>query len=413
MQKGAEFNHFALNDALTSADSGACYLTCERTQIKRDGSSFVVAIVVAADIEIYSRRERVVLEDCQGAETNKQKVTFYSATTFSGDSEVEDDFEAESVADVLIPAAQVLVQSCSCSAGEISAEGEIYLSLLCMRGDKPVCLERVVPFKNSIACDCSYTSNALVRAEISDLNVTATVNEEKGKCQINFVCNLRLCGSFYEGAERQVVVDAFACDSNLDVNFAKETCSPFGEVKMFTERVGGIAATKEKLDYSARLLAAALPAAEYTYSVDSGMLEGGIVATLIYEQNDEIKSTPVNLPFALPLNGTDDAHISVAVCGVSVKQPSEGEIDVEAVIKISATGYKQQECSYVTGIEEGERLAGETSAVSVLMPNVGDQLWDIAKRLKMPPDVVAACNGNISYPLSGKERIIIYRQKQS
>jgi hypothetical protein len=415
MQKGAEFTHFADDDKLTPSQTAVCSLRCARTQIKRDGSSFVIAVVVAADIEIYSRSERNVLTGCEGAVVNSAPTTLYSAVTFSGESEVEDDFEAESVVDILIPAAQVIITDCNCRAGEVTVEGEIYLSLFCMRGQSPVSLERVVPFKSVIGCDRSSSGNyPLVRGEVKDLNVTATVNEERGKCLINIVCDLNLVGVFYEGSGHEAVVDAFACDRQTTLKIASESATPFSGCKVQTERVSGRAASKSKLDYTCRLLAAALPEAQFNYSDDSKMIEGGISATLIYEQNGDVKSTEITLPFAVPLNGVEKekAVVTIAVCGMSVKQPTEGELEAEGVIKVSATTFSEQVCSYVTDIAEGEQIAGNDSAVSVVIPFRGDGLWDVAKRLRMPPDDILAGNGGLTFPLSGKERVIVYRQKK-
>jgi hypothetical protein len=416
MQKGAEFTHYSDDDSLTPSQTAECNLRCERTQIKRDGSSFVVSIVVAARIEIYSRGERNVLSECEGAVVNAVSKTFYSAVTFSGESEVEDDFEAESVVDILIPAAQVLISNCQCRAGEVSVEGEIYLSLFCMRSENPVCLERVVPFKSSILCDLSSSGNyAFVEADIKELNVNATVNEERGKCLINVVCNLAFDGTFYESSEKVAVSDAFACDRQTDLTYFTEHATPYGEIKLFTERVSGRAATKSKLDYTCRLLAAALPKVEFNYSDDSKMIEGGISATLVYEQNGDVKSTEINLPFAMPLNGIEEgqrAIVRIVVCGVNVKQPVEGELEAEAVIKVGATGYREETCEYVCDIAEGAETEKCDSAVSVVIPFRGDGLWEISKRLKMRQEEVLATNSELTFPLSGQERIIIYRQKK-
>jgi hypothetical protein len=163
------------------------------------------------------------------------------------------------------------------------------------------------------------------------------------------------------------------------------------------------------------LLAAALPKVEFNYSDDSKMIEGGISATLVYEQNGDVKSTEINLPFAMPLNGIEEgqrAIVRIIVCGVNVKQPVEGELEAEAVIKVGATGYREETCEYVCDIAEGAETEKCDSAVSVVIPFRGDGLWEISKRLKMRQEEVLATNSELTFPLSGQERIIIYRQKK-
>ena len=136
---------------------------------------------------------------------------------------------------------------------------------------------------------------------------------------------------------------------------------------------------------------------------------------LVYEQNGEIKSTDVNLPFSVVLNGVAEAGQTVcedvAVCGVSVRLKAEGEAEAEAVLKISATVCEERRVKYLTGIEEGAETEVNDCAVSVFLPAAGDGLWDIAKKLKKAPEDVSACNGELSFPLTGKERILVYRGK--
>lgn len=417
MQKGAEFSHYADDETIAPAQIAQCSLCCEKLQVKRDGSSFVLSAIVGAEIEVYARREREFIVDCEGAFVNKSSATFYSAVTFSGESEVEDDFDADSVVDVLIPGAQPIVLSAECGTGEITVEGEIYLSLFAMRQTMPVCMDRVIPFKAVIPCDdSSIGRKARVKAEIKDLNVTATVNEERGKCEINFVGSLAFSGVFYDLQEEEAVLDAFCPDKELKLASAKEICSPCVYSETFSERVSGGAVSKAKLDFSCLLRAAALPRAEYSFVEESGAVEGGIFAELIYEQNGEIKSTEINLPFSVKLKSEvkegQSVIIDAAVCGMNVKQRTEGEIDAEAVIKISASIVEKRECAYICGAEEGEAVPVNDSAISVYIPEAGDGLWELSKKLMQSPQTIADCNPDLNYPLTGKERILVYRSKK-
>ena len=416
MQKGAEFSHHADDDCLASAQSGVCRMICEKTSVKRDGSSFVVATIVTADIEIYARSERSYLTAAEGAYLNCNRVPLASNVTFSGENEVEDDFDADSIVDILIPSAKAVVLSASCGTGEVIVSGEIYLSLLALRQQTPVCLERVVPFKCSVPCDDATAGVAAKAcAEISDLNVTATVNEERGKCEINFVCNLSVSGAFTAVHEEQIADDAFSCDNEIALTYAEESAERCVDVRVYTERVSGMAASKSRLGYDCKFFAAALPEAECSYIESTGAIEGTVSAVLIYEQNGEIKGTEVTLPFSATLNGVAESGQSVSVCvaasGVSVRLKAEGEAEVEALLKISASVTESSSCRYVSGIEEGEAKQKEDCALSVFLPTAGDGLWEISKKLNKDPSDVIECNPELSFPLSGKERIIVYRRK--
>ncbi|MGN0818048.1 MAG: DUF3794 domain-containing protein [Candidatus Coproplasma sp.] len=416
MQKGAEFNHFADDGRLAPAQTAVCNLRCEKTTVRRDGSSFVLSAIICAEISVFALAERTFLTACDGAYLKIETHDFYSAVTFSGESEVEDDFDADSVADVLIPAARALVTSAECGTEEIVVSGEIYLSLFAMRKDTPVCLDRVIPFKSSIPCESSSVgSTPLVHAEIKDLNVTATVNEEKGKCRVSFVGSLSFSGTFYEKSEFTVATDAFSCSHELNLSLCEEDAEIIGENKIFSERVSGAASVKSKLDFTCRFLAAALPKVDYEYVAASGAIEGAVSAILFYEQNGEVKSTEVSLPFAVRLGAFAEGRVlaDVAVCGVSLRQPKEGEVEAEAVLKISAFILSSQKIGFIGNVEEGEAVIPCDSAVSVFIPTEGDGLWEISKRLMRAPSEVSECNPDLKYPLTGRERIVIYRPKRA
>lgn len=413
IQKGAEFSHFIDEDSLAPAQRGDCVLRCERTQIKRDGSSYVVVVVVGAEIDVFDSAQRNFVTDIEGAICKREEKKLYTAVGFSGESEVEDDFDCVA-ADVLIPAADVLVTDCTARSGVVEISGEIYLSLLAVRDSSPVCLDRTVPFKCELTCDEAVISRrAFCHAEIKEVSLNCRVNEDKGTCEIIFSATLGFFGRFYEEETANVVTDAFCTESGLSLTFGEERTGLYTDTKVYSERVSGLAAAKAKLDYTCAFLAAVLPRAEFTRSADG--IEGSVTATLLYEQGGEVRSTEVNLPFAVTLTGLSDgcSEIAVAVSGMSLRQRAEGECEAEANLRISAADGEASVVKYVTEASEGEAFLQSASAISVYIPTAGDGLWETAKRLSESPENIRRSNPDLKFPLTGKERILIYRPKKA
>lgn len=411
IQKGAEFSHFADEEALAPANTALCTLACEKTQVKRDGSSYVVATVIGAEISVFATAERNILTSAEGAVTLTETKKLYSAVTFSGESEVEDDFDCNAE-DVLVPAAEVLVTDCNVRAGVAEITGEIYLSLLAIREGKPVCFDRIVPFRSEISCeDALLARKASCRAEIKEISVEASVDEEKGKCGVSAVIQLSFCGLYYDEEETNLILDAFSIENELKLCYAEENVCPCTEIKIFSERVSGLCATKAKLDFSCAMLAAALPRAEFVRNQKG--IEGSITANLLYEQNGEIHSTEVNLPFSVELIGLNNLSglISVAVCGVNIRQRSEGECEAEAVLKISVADSEDCTVKYICELTEAEKLKASDCAISVYIPVAGDDLWNTAKNLRRSPEDIKATNPDLAFPLTGSERILVFRGK--
>ncbi len=413
VQKGAEFSHYADDDVLAPAQRADCVLTCAKCQVKRDGSSYAVAVVADAEITVFESAQRSYLSSLEGAVCRTESGRLYSPVSFSGESEVDDEFDCVAD-DVLVPSAQVLVLDCSVRAGAVEASGEIYLSLMAVRDGAPVNLDRIIPFKCEIPCDEAVLSKrAYCRAEIKNVTVNCKIIEDRGKCGVDFNAELAFSGHFFEEEEISFVADAFCKENEISLSRFCEDVTEDTQVKVYSERVNGLCAAKAKLDYTCAFLAAALPSAEFARTPDG--IEGSVSATLIYEQGGEVRSTEINMPFELKLSGLGENcnKIYAAVCGVSLRQRAEGECEGEAVLKITAFDGENKSLGYISAVEEGEPKKACDSAVSVYIPKAGDGLWETAKRLSESPENIEKSNPELTFPLTGKERIIIYRPKNA
>ncbi len=409
VQKGAEFSHYSDGEELAPAHRALCALKCERTQIKKDGSSHTVAVVVGASIEVFGAAARSFATALDGAICKTEQAKMLTATLFSGESEVEDDFDCNAN-DVLIPSASAAVTECVAKAGAVEISGEIYLSMLALRASNPVALDRIITYKCEIACDEAVLARtALCRAEIKELTVNAKVDEERGSCGVDFSAGIRFEGLFYDEEVTTVVSDAFSTEKELNLTFAEEECAPCAGIKNFSERISGLCATKAKLDYGCTFLAAALPRADW--SANEKGIEGALYAVLVYEQSGEIRATEVSLPFSVELScDVRTAELTVAACGLAIRQRAEGECEAEAVLKITAAEREVKKISYISDASEGDEKPCRNAAISVYLPTAGDGLWETAKKLSSDPADIEKSNPDMSFPLTGDERIVVYRK---
>jgi hypothetical protein len=414
LQKGVEFSHYADSDEIAPAQICQCEIVATKTHIRREGTSILVSVVAEATIAVFTQSERTYITACEGAISKIEPIKFYSAIPFAGEGIVEDEFDADSVDDILIPSAQVAVTNCTTRAGEATAEGELLLSVLAMRGDKPVCLERAIAFHVAVPCEEGEDAEAaFCKASLRDLSVNATVREDKGKCTIAVAATLGLAGVSYRVREVPALLDLFATKNEITYEQQTETASVCQGIQVYTERINGACAVKSKLDYACLMKAVALPQVEYAYHAEGKTLEGAVTAQLLYERNGQDLSTEVTLPFSVTVRDSDEnCRIQVTVSGVSVRQAAEGQCVAEATLKIVMQVAQNCTVTFVSRVEEGQPIAENANAISVVLPHQGDSLWEIAKDLKQSPEEVMACNPDLHFPLSGTERILIYRQKE-
>lgn len=418
VQKGTEFSHSLEDGALTPSQSCTCSLSAQKLSMRREGSSFVFSAVIGADICAYERRERAYIAAAEGAFLDLKPLKFCSSVPFSGESEEEDSFDADGVDDVLIPSARAVVLSVSCGNGEVEISGEVYLNLLAMRGSAPASLERTMPFKAVIPSDdAAIACRAFADVQVTQLSVSATVDEERGRCQVQVGCTLSYGGMICSCQEETAAVDAFSAENKLEIAYAEESGQDCGEIRTFTQRVSGLAACETKLGYDCHFLAVTLPTAECSYNPATGCAEGVVCAILLYEKGGEIKSAKCELPFAERLTGIssedEEVSLSIAVYGASLRLRAEGETEAEATLRVCANVGRRQSIRYITSLQEGEPLQKSGAALSVCFPARGDGLWQVAKSLGVSPDEVVELNPDITYPLNGTERLVVYRGRQA
>ena len=138
--------------------------------------------------------------------------------------------------------------------------------------------------------------------------------------------------------------------------------------------------------------------------------------TCLFKDTDgKIFSRKLESPFeaSTQIAGVCDYDYTVrALAGMArVRLLSDTQIEISA--KLSFTVYPFEKCN-VSLIKEVKSLGAkpiEKHAISVYIPCEGEELWSLAKRLNVCPEVLCETNKDLQFPLTGKERILIYRQK--
>ena len=73
---------------------------------------------------------------------------------------------------------------------------------------------------------------------------------------------------------------------------------------------------------------------------------------------------------------------------------------------------KNQTLKYVKDVKiTGEKVLCD-SAISVYIAHENEGLFPLAKRLNVSPEQLVLLNPDLEFPLSGKERIVVYRREK-
>lgn len=422
-ERGAEFTHRAECERAAPASAADVSLRVEKIEMRRDGRALILSAILSADIELFAPAEISCLTGGEGVVCNDVSVRLLQVYACRGEAEVEEEFDTDYVGDVLAHSENIFINRVSASAGTLEVAGEINLGILAKREGESdaVSYERLIPFRAEIPCDeavtgCGCTAEGIVRA----VNVSASCDEDRGRCRILATFTLELSGRVYRGENVHMSADAFCPGYTCSLERTQlSSCEPAAAFTA-TERIAGTAAISEKIDFACALQAVAFGDCRAAATAGDGEVTAeGVVSAYVFFKDGEGRpaSTQISLPFSFPVR-CDRARKGQSVrvfalpCGVSARQKREGELEAECALKLYFTLFSCEQSSAVTRIEAGDAVPECDASVSVYIPCAGDGLWDVSKKLGKSPEEVRRTNASLEFPLSGSERIVVYRKKR-
>ncbi|MGN1234900.1 MAG: hypothetical protein ACI4U2_02845 [Christensenellaceae bacterium] len=410
LERGAEFMHSVEDDALAPAQTAQIRFLPVKVTLRRENGTVFLTAMIPSEILLTVSAERSILMQTDLI-AKKTELVLPRMIVAHGSSEAEDEFETEYLNDVLTHSECVLVEKTSCGGGFIRVEGEIALLVTALTEKGLVNYERLVPFSAELpADDVSVGLPASAEVFIRSVSLHADSDEEKGSCRILTEFTLDYTCRAWSEQTVSAVSDAFS--PAVEVNLVRERLEEKipSEAYFVTERIAGTCVTDAMTDFSTSVRA--LTDSRVTASVENGKIEGVVSVNAILEDKEGVlKRAELDVPFTVPAKG--EGRVNCLVCGLKITQRREGELEAEGTVKAYIAGEKTVSAEYVASEEDGKPIPPETSSVSVFFPQPGDDLWTTAKKLLKSPEELLACNDGLSFPLTGKERIVVRYAKRN
>ncbi len=415
-ERGVEFFHKAEGGVVTPACFAKTALAVENVTHRREGSGLYVSVIVGADVSVYGGKQIEYLVGGEGLVVKKQPLQISRTLCVSGEMDAEDEFQTDYVGDILLHGETAVVTACNANAGQIDIEGEIHLNVCVLKSDETLSsYERIVPFSMQIPCEEAFGKvTASARLCVKSATLTASVDEGKDKSKIVFAYTISADCFLYGKEELEGVCDAFSVNSKIELFEKNDGGRYLINQNKRVERVSGIVALSPSVEGEYTLEAAVLPKAETTIKkTENGFeAEGVVSADVLLRMGDGGRRVcKLSLPFVFPVDiEGEEAEADCLVCGLNLRKQKSGETDAEATVKVCARGYNKTHWSYIGEVVEGEKREESDAAVSVYLPRVGEDLWQVAKRLARDPDELQKSNPELEFPVREGERIFVYRQ---
>lgn len=334
---------------------------------------------------------------------------------------LEDEFELDfPIKDVISQRAEGVVTSCECGVGCITVMGEVYVNQIFLTGDDGKTVRRKdtkLPFRVEVECDMVISSfTAVGRVKVKAFKTDIAVDFDKNTTDVACSITLSVWAEALAIKTVEHLEDCYSIDYlvNLKKNTTNYKISEAEISKSAT--ISGVSVVSE-LPVGATYLTCNDEKLEISSikKVENGLdIEGVYSLCGFFKEGDNVftrkMETAVN--FNLFLDQDFDGYQAYAiVINPCVKILSLTETEIKGEVIISLYPIKEHNVECVCEVEEVGEKGKNSSGISVYIPLKDEELWSLAKRLNVTPEELILTNPELQFPLTDKERIVIYRQK--
>ncbi len=400
--------------------------TCKAQVVKTDydltGASLGATATVQVSAEILENVEVNALSGGDKLVIDNTELTFSKCYGVrEGTYPLEEEFELNcEIKEILFHRASVTVSSVNCAVGSITVDGQIYLSLIALqKAEKSSIIKevRVIPFHYELEYDDAMPNAwATASATLKGLKTDVISYEESAKSKVTVSLNLHFTGEVWIKEERQVVRDAFSITDDVEIINAQTDCFKPSGSACVTTAFNGRAVTKE-LPVGVSMFAVGNEGVEVVSSelVNGKLKATGVITAIGYFCDGEGK------PFTRKLETTFEKEVDCNLIGeldhiqaraerTTARLISATEIELDGELILCPSSREKTTARCVCEVKGLGEKKPNTHAISVYIPMEDEELWSLSKRLNVCPESLVETNPDLTFPLTGNERIVVYRK---
>ncbi len=336
---------------------------------------------------------------------------------------IEEQYELSyAVGEVLSHGARAVITAVQCGVGCIIVDGEVITSAIALQKSSPndiIKENKSFAFRAELECEDAMPSmTATATVTEKSFKTDVAVDEENGKSTVTVSVALLLEGEAVSEESLSVATDAFSIEKEVEVIKTELPYYKACDLRSLSTEVAGRVVVNE-LPPSAKIMAVGCEKAELlgTSCEREKTTVTGVLTAIAYIKDGDghVFTVDLETPFESEVSCSLGCDIEVATEIKAVKGRAKivtlTEIELESEIIITLYPTEKHSVRLVSEIKEGKEKSVEESGISVFIAQDGEECWDLAKRINVCPSEIERINPDLQFPLTGKERIIIYRQK--
>lgn len=419
---GNEFSGVIKDSAIEEGMLGRIYSNVEKVEADVSGVKLSVSAYVNICLETKRTEQFSALSGGENLISNKKEIPFVkSFGTKEAIYPLEEEFELDyPVEEVLSHWANAVITSVQCGVGSIIVDGEVILSAIMLQKTEKrdiIRENKCLPFRMEIECDDAMpTMTATARVSEKSFKTDVITDEQNAKSIVNVSITLKFEGEAFANSQITVATDAFSLDEEIELEKGELSLNKNCDLRHTTSIISGRVALEE-LPVSTTLYAIGGEKVEITsknFDQTGINLVGVLTAVGYFKDEDKYFTRKLEMPFEKRIDSGFSEEVSLEI--IVKPQRAKGKIitltEMEMECELGVIIYPT-ECERIQ-LVKGIKTVGEKkkcqSALSVYIAMEGEDLWSLSKRLNICPDRLIEINKELCFPLTGKERIVVYRQ---
>lgn len=384
-------------------------------QATAEGDTIKIQTVVGLCPTVIVHREYELLDEAEGAFVKRGESSFTRCLGVTNtDVSVDEQYSVGAVVE------KILAFDCAAEVTKVTedgagalVEGEADVTVVYVSDGKTVQKNMTLPFVQRIEGEegAAYDVCAEVRDSKLVIGGSATENVFEVKADIT------LTATVWKSYTSDLVTDVYCPTKEMKLSRMCLSYDKFCKICRTRERISGSVEAGEN-GVGVSRIAAALERENSVATVDvkegTATVEGVLSVTVIYrDDNEDCRSVDVDLPYsceATLCGEADKVDVEVSACDISAKVKRDSEIEVTATICVTVRNTVSCKVCAIDGVEEGADIAPCDDAVSIYYAKKGETLWDIAKKLSMSPEDIAAQNPSLGEETAAGDKVVVYRE---
>lgn len=374
------------------------------------GDEITLAATVGAEVEYFGEKEVRAVTKVVGAETRNGTLRTQRVKT------EERTIELEKVVDsgpnvkkiVLFDAEAIALRTEPRESGR-DLVGEVRVSILYLNeADEAVELAASIPFSEAVDEDLAEYA-----VSVKSARIVLTEAESGGEIEVEVAVGIERRS--YEQIEQEVVTAAVGEMHEAVETASRASCGGFVRQAHYEETLAGTIDLAEGGGYVAFVRPGCHAVAETAVSDGAVRVEGVAAFQVVLLREGGYESVQGELPFSylLPAEGAQAGQRARATVTITdVKgTPTAAGIAITARAHLSISLFGGEECAYLSDVVEGEPYPESEAGISVYFAEKGEDLWSIAKAMKVLPSALAQSDPALDEPLAEAKKVLIFRKK--